>query len=235
MNSLLTQLGNLPKMKEIKQAIQEKKSPITISGLSDVGKIRILGQCLPDKEKVNIIVTYNEIQAKKIIEDLAYFIPKEQIAFFPKKEIVTYDYLAESKELPYERMDTLNRMYAGSVKMVVTTIEALMQKMIPKDVLYKEVLSFQMSSHYSLTTIKEKLVALGYERNELIEGRGQFSIRGGIVDIAISEKTGVRIEFWGEEVDSIREFSISSQRSTKMLEQITIYPAHEFILENPIT
>lgn len=235
MNSLLTQLGNLPKMKEIKQAIQEKKSPITISGLSDVGKIRILGQCLPDKEKVNIIVTYNEIQAKKIIEDLAYFIPKEQISFFPKKEIVTYDYLAESKELPYERMDTLNRMYAGSVKMVVTTIEALMQKMIPKDVLYKEVLSFQMSSHYSLTTIKEKLVALGYERNELIEGRGQFSIRGGIVDIAISEKTGVRIEFWGEEVDSIREFSISSQRSTKMLEQITIYPAHEFILEKPIT
>lgn len=232
MHPILTDLENLPKMKQYKQDLQEKKSPITISGLSDVGKIRILGEHILHKKRPIIVVTYNEIQAKRMMEDLAYFMQKEEIGFFPKKEIVTYDYIAESKELPYERMELLNRIYEGSVKVVITTIEAIMQKMPEKTVLYQNVLSFNVGRNISLTEIKEKLIALGYERNELIEGRGQFSIRGGIVDIATSDKQGIRIEFWGEEVDSIREFLISSQRSTKMLDQINIYPAHEFILED---
>ncbi|MFR2534200.1 MAG: transcription-repair coupling factor [Clostridia bacterium] len=235
MNPILTQLGNLPKMQEIKKMIQEKKSPITISGLSDVGKIRILGECLIQNKKPIAVITYNEIQAKKMLEDLAYFIPRENIVFFPKKEIVTYDYIAESKELPYERMEALNQIYEGNAKIIITTIEAVMQKMISKSVLYQNVLSFHVGGNYVLKDIKEKLIALGYERNDLIEARGQFSVRGGIVDIAISEKIGVRIEFWGDEVDSIREFSISSQRSTKMLEQVKIYPAHEWIIEDSIT
>ena len=78
------------------------------------------------------------------------------------------------------------------------------------------------------------MVELGYSRCELIEGRGQFSVRGGILDISINETTGIRIEFWGDEVDSIRNFNISSQRSINTLEKATIFPAHEYILEDKI-
>ena len=75
---------------------------------------------------------------------------------------------------------------------------------------------------------------MGYSRCDLIEGRGQFSVRGGIVDISLTEKEGIRIEFWGDEIDSIRYFNIISQRSTENIDKITIYPAHEYILEKSI-
>ena len=78
-----------------------------------------------------------------------------------------------------------------------------------------------------LEDLKQKLVDLGYVRYELIDGRGQFSVRGGIVDISITEKTGLRIEFWGDDVDSIRYFNIISQRSTENIESATIYAANE--------
>ena len=115
---------------------------------------------------------------------------------------------------------------------IVTTIEAVMQKMIAKDTLYQNVIDFKVGKTYLLDGIKEKIVGLGYERSDLIENKGQFSIRGGIVDVGLSEKIGVRIEFWGDEVDSIRFFQISSQRSTEMLKEITIFPAHELIVQD---
>ena len=95
-------------------------------------------------------------------------------------------------------------------------------------------LKFKIGQSYNLDEVKQKLVNLGYVRCELIEGRGQFSVRGGIVDVSINDKTGIRIEFWGDEVDSIRNFSISSQRSIDTKETATIYPAHEYILEKSI-
>ena len=132
--------------------------------------------------------------------------------------------------MPYERIEVLNKL--NNTNVVVTTIEAIMQKMPTKKLLYKNVLEFKVGSVYNLELLKEKLVLLGYERNDLVESKGQFSIRGGILDIGLSEKTGVRIEFWGDEVDSVREFNIASQRSTEMMEKITIYPANEFIVED---
>lgn len=107
-----------------------------------------------------------------------------------------------------------------------------MQKMISKELLYKYVIQFKIGDTYDLETIKQNLILLGYERNDLVENKGQFSIRGGIVDIGLSEKQGIRIEFWGDEVDSIRYFNIASQRSTEMVQEVLIKPAHEFIVEN---
>ena len=109
-----------------------------------------------------------------------------------------------------------------------------MQRLPSKELLYQNELNFEMGKSYSLEELKKKLVTLGYVRCDLIEGRGQFSIRGGIVDIATNETTGVRIEFWGDEVDSIRNFNITSQRSINTLEKTTIHPAHEYILEDNI-
>ena len=117
---------------------------------------------------------------------------------------------------------------------VVTTIEAALQKMISKKALYKNILNFKVGEITNLENLKKKLTELGYVRCDLIEGRGQFSVRGGIVDISLTEKEGVRIEFWGDEIDSIRYFNIVSQRSTENIEKITIYPAHEYLLEKPI-
>lgn len=235
MNTIIAKLQELPKFKQYIQEIEEKNSPITVSGLSDVGKIQFEYSTKQSLNRPICIVTYNEIEARKIIKDLRYFTNEfEEVLYFPKREIASYDYIAESKDLPYERIDVLNKIQKGKAEIVVTTVEALMQKMIPKSSLYKNCLEFKVGKRYSLEDVKQNLILLGYERNDLIEGKGQFSVRGDIIDVALTETKGVRVELWGDEVDSIRNFSISSQRSSEMIDKIEIMPAHEFILEDEL-
>lgn len=256
MNTILGELGKSPKFIEITKNIENNESthqhnqrllkdthekdhcfqsttsPISISGLTDVGEVQLLASINEFTKKPILLITYNEIQAKKLIEDLRYF--NSKTLYFPKKEIVTYDYIAESKDLPYERIDTLNKLYDKKSTIVVTTIEAIMQKLPTSETLYKNILNLQVGEVHKLEDIKRKLVELGYTRYDLIDGRGEFSVRGGIVDISISNTQGVRIEFWGDEIDSIRLFNIVSQRSTENIQKATIYPAHEYILETSI-
>ena len=236
MNTIISKLCELPKFKEYITKIEEKNSPISISGLSDVGKIQYIYATKQSTNRPICIVTYNELQARKIVEDLKYFAEDfETILYFPKKEIVTYDYITESKDLLFSRIDVLNKIEKKKAKIIVTTIEALMQKMPSKKTIFENKLELKQSKTYSLEGIKERLVKLGYERNDLVESKGQFSVRGDIIDIALSNKEGVRIEFWGDDIDSIRRFSLSSQRTVDMLDKIEIMPAHEFILEDDIS
>ena len=232
MNTILGELGKSKKFVDIIKNIEDKKGPIGISGLTGVGETQLIASINEYTKRPIAIITYNEIQAKQIMENLKAF--TEKAIFFPKKEIVTYDYIAESKDLPYERIETLNKIKEKRTPILVTTIEAIMQRLPKKETLYKNTLKLKVGEIKNLDEIKQKLVNLGYTRCDLIEGRGQFSIRGGILDISLNEKTGVRIEFWGDEIDSIRNFAIISQRSINALENIEIFPAHEYILEDSI-
>ncbi len=235
MNTIISKLQNLPKFQEYISKIEEKNSPISISGLSDVGKTQYIYATKESTNRPICVITYNEIQARKLMEDLRYFAKDfESILYFPKREIVTYDYVAESKDLPYARQEVLNKIQKKKAKIIVTTIEAMMQKMVAKSTLYQNKLDVQVGESYSLEGIKQTLLLLGYERNDLVENKAQFSVRGDILDIALSEKEGIRIEFWGEEIDSIRKFNLSSQRSLEMLQKVEIMPAHEFVLEEEL-
>ena len=231
MKFLVQDLINNKKFSEVVENVKEKISPIAISGLSDVSKVNVISAILESTKRKICVVTYNEIQAKKLVKDLKYFF--KHVYFFPKREIAPYDYIAESKDLPYERIAVLNKIVLQEKSrepiIIVTTIEAAMQSMISKEELYENIVDFKVGQSYLIEELRQTFVKLGYERNNLIEGQGQFSIRGGIVDVGLSDKVGVRIEFWGDEVDSIRYFKIDSQRSTEMIQNITIFPAHEFI------
>ena len=232
MNTILGELGKNSKFCELVKNIENKKGPISISGLSDVGKAQIISAINGFSKKKICLITYNEIQAKNLVNNLKYFLDK--VTFLPKKEIVTYDYIAESKELPYERIEALNTIYENKNNILVTTIEAVMQKIIEKDTLYKNIIKLKIGDEVNQEELKQKLVNLGYSRTELIEGRGQFSIRGDIVDISTNKDIGIRIEFWGDEVDSIRYFNIVTQRSTENLEKVSVYPANEYVLEKSL-
>ncbi len=232
MNTILGELGKNSKFCELVKNIENKKGPISISGLSDVGKTQIISAINGFSKKKICLITYNEIQAKNLVNNLKYF--SDKVTFLPKKEIVTYDYIAESKELPYERIEALNTIYENKNNILVTTIEAVMQKIIKKDTLYKNIIKLKLGDEVNQEELKQKLVDLGYCRTELIEGRGQFSIRGDIVDISTNKDIGIRIEFWGDEVDSIRYFNIVTQRSTENLEKVRVYPANEYVLEKSL-
>ncbi len=232
MEQLIKVLPNFKKFTSYISDIKNNISPIMLSGLTDSGKTHFSYATSFYSEKPICIITYNEIQAKKLVKDLKFF--TEDVQYFPKREILAYNFLAESKEILNDRIDTLNLVYNNKAKVIVTTIEAVSQKIVPKEVLYKNILKLKVSDECNLEDIKGKLINLGYERYDLVEGKGQFSIRGGIVDVATNTNTGIRIEFWGDEIDSIREFEIVSQRSTNMIKKAIIYPAHEFVLEDSL-
>jgi transcription-repair coupling factor (superfamily II helicase) len=229
MNLILKELEKSSKYNDFIKNIENKTSPIAISGLTGVAETGLLASVLENTKRPILLITYNDIQAQSLVKDLKFF--TENVTFLPKKEIVTYDYVAESKNLPYERIEVLNKIYKKQKQIIVTSIETVKQKMIPKEVLYKNILNFKVGDICKLEELKQKLVDLGYERFELIDGRGEFCIRGGIVDISVTDTIGIRIELWGDEIDSIRHFNIISQRSFDNIEKIEIFPAHEYVLE----
>ncbi|MDR0978377.1 MAG: transcription-repair coupling factor [Lachnospiraceae bacterium] len=227
MEQLIKVLPNFKKFNSYIEDVKKGVDSIMLSGLTDSGKVHFAYATHFYSEKPICIITYNEMQAKKILKDLKLY--NDNVVYFPKKEILGFDYLAESKDYAYKRMDALNDICNNESKLIVTTVEAATQKLIDKELLYSNSIDFKVQDLYNLDELKEKLVNLGYERYDIAEARGQFSIRGGIVDIGISEKTGVRIEFWGDEIDSIRYFDLNTQRSTEMLTDIKLYPANEFV------
>ena len=232
MNELLNLAITNKMFNSVIDKIKEKKGPINLLGLNSVAKTYLVSSIKKVNSNPICIVTYNEIQGRKLVLDLEKF--TDGVYFFPKKEIVTYDYLAESKEIAYSRMKVLNAIKEGKAKVIVTTIEAIMQPMISKDVLNKNILEFKLQGNYSIEEIKSILSNLGYERSDLVEAKGQFSVRGDILDIGIEDSKGVRIEFWGEDVDSIRYFSYASQRSTEETKKAIIYPSTEYVIEKDL-
>ena len=232
MEDIIKILPNFKKFNNYIENVKNKISPIMLSGLNDSGKIHLAYATHFYSNKPICIITYNELQARKLIKDLKYY--EQNIEYFPKREISAFDYVAESKEIPYSRIETLNKIYNKKAEIIVTTIEAIMQKMISKKSLYKNIIKLKLQENYELEKIKEKLINLGYERSDSVDGRGKFSIRGGILDISLDNEEGVRIEFWGDEIDSIRTFDYLTQRSKEMIEKITIYPATEMVLEKNI-
>ena len=145
MNILTDELQNSKKFSEVINHIKETKSPITLSGLSDMGKIQTIAGLHSGLKKNICVITYNQIQAKRLLKDMAYFTQKCTI--FPKKELVTYDYIAESKDLPYERIEVLNNIRNNKLNVVIVTIEALMQDMVSKEVLYRNSIKVNVGEH----------------------------------------------------------------------------------------
>ena len=227
-------IKNLRTSEKYQQIINSKKSPVTISGLVSAAKSMMIAALKAEERKPIIVITYNEIEARNIINDLEFFTNNENIYFFQKKEISLYDYDAGSTDTLYERINVLNKIKNKKNIIIVTTIEALMQKLPSKEVLYENIIGISNGQTIEYNKLKEKLINLGYQRTDLIEAKGQFSIRGDIIDISLNDKEGIRIEFWGDNVDSIRKFDIKTQRSIETINNTEIYPATENILENSL-
>ncbi len=208
--------------------IESKEDPIEISGLARVFKSVLISAIKTDGNKPILLITYNEIQAKNLIKDLSYFI--EDVSYLSKREIALYNVDAESSEIEFERINIINNMSNKKSLIYVTTIEAIMQKIIAKKSLYENIIEIKNEDTIDIAEIKQKLISLGYIRKDLTESRGEFSVRGNIIDIGIDKKEGYRIELWGDEVDSIRKFRLDSQRSIEMQEKIKILPSTEKVL-----
>lgn len=223
----------LPKMKKFDAYINDVKKdnfPIFLSGLSDSQKVHFAYSTRFYTERPILIVTYNDIQLKKIYEDLKFF-EDEEILLFPKREVVYYDIDTMNKDMTMDRLSIYTKLYESSAKVILTSIEALMQRTISKNKLFEKVLQLEVGKEVSLDNLKESLSDLGYERTDMVEGRGQYTVRGGIIDFfPLTTKNPVRVEFWGDEIDSIRFFDVESQRTVEPLKEISVFPAEEYLV-----
>lgn len=228
MRALLAPLEELAEYEEMKQALAKEKAAVSLSGCVDSEKLHII-YGLGDGFRYKIIATYSDIKAKELYEDYKFY--DRNVTLYPAKDLIFFQADIHGNQLVMERMKCLRRLLEGRPVTVITTYDALMAPQIPMEVFRRHVISIDKRTPVVESELAARLVELGYEKNYQVEAPGQFSIRGGIIDIFdLTEENPYRIELWGEDVESIRSFDILSQRSIEKLESITIYPATEMIL-----
>ncbi|WP_411679643.1 transcription-repair coupling factor [Clostridium thailandense] len=216
--------------KEIQSSIERTRFPIGVFGISESARGYLINGLYEESDKPFIVFTHSDVEARKLYEDISFYIPN--VYYFPTKEVVFYNIDAISGDLRWERLKIIKEMLSKGKKVIVTSIEALASSYIPVNLYKGYIFNISKGNVLNLEELSEKLIQCGYERVEIVDSKGQFSIRGGIMDIysPISAEP-YRIELFGDEVDSIRNFNLESQRSIEKVKSIEIFPAKEMILD----
>ncbi len=182
-----------------------------------------------------LVITSNSLSAKMFKNDLSFFLSSEKILYFPSGEILPYEVAAYSPELLAQRLTVLDSLSRGECPVVVCSIDAMFMKLIPPEVFKRCILSIQVGMSIELNELEKNLVYMGYERVNTVEGKGQFGVRGGIIDVyPYTADNPYRIELFGDEVDSIRVFDVMDQRSIDKIEEMKIPPANELVLNDEV-
>ena len=226
MQALLAPLKELAEYDEVRKIVRQGKGTVALSGCVDSQKLHMI-YGLSDGLKYKVIVTYNDLKAKEIYEEYRFY--DRNVMLYPAKDLIFFQADIHGNQLVQERIKTLRRVVEGKPVTIVTTYAALMTPQVLWE--EKDIIHTERGGSLDESKLASRLVAMGYEKAYQVESPGQFSVRGGIVDIFdLTEENPYRIELWGDEVESIRSFDILSQRSIEKLESITVYPATEFVL-----
>ncbi|MGM0368918.1 MAG: transcription-repair coupling factor [Bacillota bacterium] len=178
-----------------------------------------------------LIITSNSTKADQMYEDLVRIIGENNVSLFPRFEILPHESLKIAESIKIERLQTLESIFNSTRGLVIAPIQSLLEMVIPSNVYNQYRIELNLNHQLEPQEFSKQLVKLGYERVSQVQNRGEFSIRGGIIDFySPIEETAIRIELFGDEIDSIREFNIVDQRSQQKLSETIITPASEFIL-----
>lgn len=229
MEALLEPLRELAEIEEIQNEKKKEAGLIQITGC--VGSQKTHLTCALGSDcKYKLIVTSGESKAKQMYEEYRFL--KETVYLYPAKDLLFYHADLRGKQLVSSRMETIQALLLGEGCTVITTFDAFMDSLLPIETVRERIFSLKVGDIIDFEKVQKDLALLGYEREVQIEGPGQFAVRGGILDVyPLTEEVPVRIELWDDEIDSIRTFDVESQRSIENLEEITIYPASEFMDE----
>ncbi|MDO5422754.1 MAG: transcription-repair coupling factor [Eubacteriales bacterium] len=218
----LTRLGEFPKIQE---SLERGRGMTQVQGCLDSQKAHFIygaGEHFPFK----VILTYSELRAKEIYDNYRFF--DKDVCLFPARDLIFYSADIHSNLIVEQRIRVMKAILERRELTVITTMGGCMDHLIPLEEFQSRVVWLEGGSTLNLAELQEKLVDMGYERTAQVEGSGQFAVRGGIVDIfPLTEENPVRVELWGDEVDSIRSFDVESQRSIENLDFLAVYPACE--------
>ena len=222
-------LQNSKEYKDVINCINSNKGSLLINGLLSVQKPHITYSIFKELNRPIVFVASTDLEAKKAYEDLSFYM-KDKVVYLGYQDIYFYHLDAKDRNEEAKKLKVLLRLAKGEKIVLVTSTEAILKKYMPKEVLLNNTYNYKIGDKINLEELSERLVSLGYERVSKIEGFGQFSIRGGIVDIFSLEYTNpIRMELFDDEIDSIRTFDVFSQKSIDKIKKFTITPSREFI------
>jgi transcription-repair coupling factor (superfamily II helicase) len=212
----------------VEEGLQEQ----LVAGLSGSSRSVYIASVYQKTKKTILVVTHNLLQAQKVYDDLLQFLSEDEVFLYPANELIAAELSIASPELKAQRIEVLNKLAAGSSGIYVAPIAGLRKILPPQTLWRKYQLPISLGSDLDVDTTLNQLIKMGYIRSDMVNTPGEFSIRGGIVDIyPLTTSDPVRIELFDTEVDSIRTFSIEDQRSIEKLTSIEIGPASEVVLE----
>lgn len=212
------------------RASEKNMLPAGVTGLSYLNKVHLIHSLCEESEARAIIITGDEGEAVKIKEDLNTLFASEDTLLYPARDFSLSSTAGQSREYEHLRLGVLGRMLEGDYKAVVCSIEAAMQFTIPPDVLLSRSFVIEQGMDISIEKAREILVNAGYSPCEMVEGSGQFAVRGGILDFYPPDAPNpIRAEFWGDSIDTMGYFEIVSQRRTENVDKIKITPSVEVL------
>lgn len=235
MEFLLDQLHHLPQFQTLDHAVKTKALPAAATGLSGVHKAMLSAGLLHhNAEELSsaLLLCGDETEAQRLCEDMnALGIPT---LFYPARDFNFRDVDSISREYEHQRLRVLTQLLTGECVCAVSCIDSAMQYTIPPEELKKRTLQLHVEQEISMNAIMETLLLCGYERAEQIDGTGQFSSRGGILDFfPPGSKAPVRLDFWGDQIDAIVSFDLQTQRRIHPQKSVVISPSAEVLISNP--
>jgi len=227
MKAFLTPLQGLAEFEQIKEKSKTNKGILQVSGCMESQKSHLM-YGLSGIAPYRLILAEDERRAREIYEDYRFY--DRKVYSYPAKDLLFFQADIHGNLLIRQRMKVIKVLLEEKELTVVTSIDGCMDFLESLEKIKEQLIHYESDSTVDIEQLKNQLVALGYERVGQVEMPGQFSVRGGIVDIyCLTEENPWRIELWGDEIDSIRSFDPESQRSLENLEELTIYPAVEHI------
>lgn len=227
MKAFLTPLQGFAEFEQIKEKSKTNKGILQVSGCMESQKSHLM-YGLSGIAPYRLILAEDERRAREIYEDYRFY--DRKVYSYPAKDLLFFQADIHGNLLIRQRMKVIKALLEEKELTVITSIDGCMDFLESLEKIKEQLIHYESDSTVDIEQLKNQLVALGYERVGQVEMPGQFSVRGGIVDIyCLTEENPWRIELWGDEIDSIRSFDPESQRSLENLEELTIYPAVEHI------
>lgn len=228
MEKIARLITGLTEFDAIVEGIQAKKTPVEVTGLAPIHKANLAAALAEQMHRQIVVICADDLACDRIARDIEGF-SERPVAVLPAREFIFHNIESSSREYEHRRISVLRELAEGK-KTVIVSVPALLMATIPPQLLQQAIFSIDFHGEYDTEQLTQRLVQAGYRRCMQVEGEGQFSLRGGILDIfAPGETNPVRIEFFGTEVDTMSYFDIGSQRRTRSLERLVCLPNMEVL------
>ena len=230
---LFAPLNEMPIFKEMAEATRNPGC-YAMYGLDDSQRLHVLAALQRVSRRMLLVLAPNDSAAQRMADDLSVFLAG-QVMVFPAREISFHQVAASSRELSARRLEALGAAASGRLRALVCPVEALLHRLMPVKLFQNGLIALQEGQQIEPARLMEKLIQAGYSRVDRVESRGQCALRGGILDVyPVGQPSALRLEFFDDEIDSLRDFDVMTQRSVARRTKALLYPASEALLDQEL-